>query len=80
VPTLAQVYEDHAAACTRAAEQCDDSVFRNMLISLALQWKQLTALVEMTTKHRKLRRGDITPRRRDVGLCETPEPTSYKAS
>src|SRR5215472_7531052 len=36
---LAQIYEDHAAACTRAAEQCDDPVFRGMLISLALQWR-----------------------------------------
>jgi len=35
VPTLAQIYEDHAAACTRAAEQCGDPVFRDMLISLA---------------------------------------------
>ena len=39
MPTLAQIYEDHAAACTRAAEQCDDPVFRGMLISLALQWR-----------------------------------------
>ena len=36
VPTLAQV---HAADCTRAAEQTDDPVFRNMLLTLALQWK-----------------------------------------
>jgi hypothetical protein len=62
VPTLAQVYEDHAADCTRAAEQTDDPGFRNMLLTLALQWrlaaqeeaakqsggaeKRLTALVE----------------------------------
>jgi hypothetical protein len=39
VPTLAQIYEDHAAACTRAAERCDDRVVRDMLISLALQWR-----------------------------------------
>ena len=26
-----QVYEDHAAACSRAAEQTDDPVFRRML-------------------------------------------------
>ena len=62
MPTQAQIYEDHAAACTRAAEQCDDPVFRDMLISLALQWKlaareevakvdaaeNLTPLVEMS--------------------------------
>ena len=39
VPTLAQSYEENAAAYTRAAEQCDDPVFRGMLISLALQWR-----------------------------------------
>ena len=39
VSTQAQIYEDHAAACTRAAERCDDPVFRDMLISLALQWR-----------------------------------------
>jgi hypothetical protein len=39
VPTLAQVYEDHAADFTRAAEQTDDPVFRNMLLTLALQWR-----------------------------------------
>jgi hypothetical protein len=49
VPTLAQIYEDHAAACTRAAEQCDDPVFRDMLISLALQWR--LAAREEVAKH-----------------------------
>jgi hypothetical protein len=39
MPTLFQVYEDHAAACTRAAERSDDPVFRDMLFTLALQWK-----------------------------------------
>jgi hypothetical protein len=39
VPTLAQVYEDHAADFTRAAEQTDDPAFRNMLLTLALQWR-----------------------------------------
>jgi len=34
-----QVYEDHAAACSRAAEQTDDPVFRRMLLMLGLQWK-----------------------------------------
>ena len=74
MPTLAQVCEDHAADCTRAAEQTDDPVFRKMLLTLALQWrlaareeaadatdaaeKGLTALVEMTPKRRKLRSGE----------------------
>ena len=39
MPTLAQVYEDHAADCARAAEQTDDPVFRKMLLTLALQWR-----------------------------------------
>ena len=34
-----QVYEDHAAACSRAAEQTDDPVFRRILLMLGLQWK-----------------------------------------
>jgi hypothetical protein len=49
VPTLAQVYEDHAADCTRAAEQTNDPVFREMLLTLALQWR-LAAREEAATK------------------------------
>jgi hypothetical protein len=52
VPTLAQVYEDHAAAYTRAAEQRDDPVFRNMLLTLALQWR-LAAQEEASPPSRK---------------------------
>jgi hypothetical protein len=49
VPTLAQSYEDNAATYSRAAEQCDDPVFRNMLNSLALQWT--LAAREEAAKH-----------------------------
>jgi hypothetical protein len=49
MPTLAQVYEDHAADCTRAAEQTDDPVFREMLLTLALQWR-LAAREEAATQ------------------------------
>jgi hypothetical protein len=49
MPTLAQVYEDHAADCTRAAEQTDDPVFREMLLTLALQWR-LAAREEASTQ------------------------------
>jgi hypothetical protein len=52
VPTLAQVYEDHAADCTRAAEQTDDPVFCKMLLILALQWR-LAAQEEASTQSRK---------------------------
>ena len=48
MPTLAQVYEDHAADFTRAAEQTDDPVFREMLLTLALQWR-LAAREEAAT-------------------------------
>jgi hypothetical protein len=51
VPTLAQVYQDRAANCTRAAEQTDDPVFRNILLALALQWK-LAAREEAATQSR----------------------------
>jgi hypothetical protein len=40
VASLGQVYERHADDYTRAAEQTDDPVFRNMLLALALQWRQ----------------------------------------
>ena len=37
--TLAKVYEDRAAECSRAAQQTDDLVFRRLLLMLASQWK-----------------------------------------
>jgi hypothetical protein len=46
--TFAQVCEDHAAACSRAAEQTDDPVFCKMLLMLGLQWK--LAAQEETSK------------------------------
>ena len=39
MPTLTQLYKRHAEDCTRAAEQTDDPVFRNVLLTLALQWR-----------------------------------------
>ena len=51
--TLAQVYENRAADCTRAAEQTDDTVFRNILLALALQWK-LAAQQEAATQSAKV--------------------------
>jgi hypothetical protein len=51
VPTLAQVYERRAEDYTRAAEQTDDRVFRNMLLALALQWR-LAAQEEASTQSR----------------------------
>jgi hypothetical protein len=43
-----QVYEEHAADCTSAAEQTDDPVFREMLLTLALQLR-LAAREEAAT-------------------------------
>ena len=37
--TLAKVYEDRAAECSRTAQQTDDPVFRRLLLMLASQWK-----------------------------------------
>jgi hypothetical protein len=39
VSTLVQAYERQAEDCTRAGEQTDDPVFRELLLGLALQWK-----------------------------------------
>jgi hypothetical protein len=48
VPTLAQIYENHAADCTRAAEQTNDPVFRNMLLTLAFQWRLAAVAMQST--------------------------------
>jgi hypothetical protein len=40
VPTLAQLYDLHAEECVRTAEQTDDPKRREMLIKLAMQWRQ----------------------------------------
>ena len=45
--------EHHAEDCTRAAERTDDTVFRKMLLMLALQWKlaaQREAVKQTTAK------------------------------
>ena len=47
--TLAKVYEDRAAECSRAAQQTDDPVFRRLLLMLASQWK-LAAREEAKSK------------------------------
>jgi hypothetical protein len=49
VASLGQVYERHADDYTRAAEQTDDLVIRNMLLTLALQWR-LAAREEAATQ------------------------------
>jgi len=49
VQTLAKVYEDRAAECSRAAQQTDDPVFRRLLLMLASQWK-LVAQQEAKSK------------------------------
>jgi hypothetical protein len=40
VPIKARLYERHAEECARAAEQTDDPKRREMLIKLAMQWRQ----------------------------------------
>jgi hypothetical protein len=40
VPIKARLYERHAEECARAAEQTDNPKHREMLIKLAMQWRQ----------------------------------------
>jgi len=40
VTTLAQLYDLHAEECARSAEQTDNPKRREMLIKLAMQWRQ----------------------------------------
>ena len=56
VQTLAKVYEDRAAECSRAAQQTDDPVFRRLLLMLASQWKRRVGLRGAVIDVRLLRR------------------------
>jgi DNA-binding FrmR family transcriptional regulator len=40
MPTLAQIYEDHAEDCIRAAARTDDPKQRDVLIHLAIKWRE----------------------------------------
>jgi hypothetical protein len=39
MPTLAQIYEDHAEDCIRAAARTDDPKPRDALLHLAIKWR-----------------------------------------
>jgi hypothetical protein len=39
MPTLAQIYEDHAEDCIRAAARTDDPKPRDELLHLAIKWR-----------------------------------------
>jgi hypothetical protein len=39
MPTLAQIYEDHAEDCIRAAARTDDPKPRDALLHLAVKWR-----------------------------------------
>jgi DNA-binding FrmR family transcriptional regulator len=40
MPTLAQIYEDHAEDCIRAAARMDDPKQRDVLLHLAIKWRE----------------------------------------
>jgi hypothetical protein len=40
MPTLAQVYEDHAEDCIRAAARAEDPKHRDVLLDLAVKWRE----------------------------------------
>ena len=39
-PTLADIYEDHAEDCIRAAARTDDAPQRDVLLHLAIKWRE----------------------------------------
>ena len=41
MPTLAQIYEEHAEECIRTAAKTDDPKRRDLLLKLASQWRVL---------------------------------------
>ena len=40
MPTLAQIYEEHANECLRSAVRADDPKQRDMLLRLASAWRE----------------------------------------
>ena len=40
MPTLAEVYEDHAEDCIRAAARAEDPKRRDVLLDLAVKWRK----------------------------------------
>jgi hypothetical protein len=40
MPTLAQIYEEHAEECIRSASKTDDPKYRDMLLKLASAWRE----------------------------------------
>ena len=40
MPTLADIYEEHAEECTRSAARADDPKQRDMLLKLASAWRE----------------------------------------
>ena len=40
MPTLAQIYEEHAKECFRSAARADDPKRRDMLLKLANAWQE----------------------------------------
>jgi hypothetical protein len=40
MPTLAQIYEEHAEECIRSAARMDDPKRRDLMLKLASQWRE----------------------------------------
>jgi hypothetical protein len=40
MPTLADIYEEHAEQCIRSAARADDPKRRDMLLKLASAWRE----------------------------------------
>lgn len=55
MPTLAQIYEDHAEDCIRAAARTDDPKQRDVLIHLAIKWREDSQALECEPQQWPLR-------------------------
>jgi hypothetical protein len=76
VQTLAKVYEDRAAECSRAAQQTDDPVFRRLLLMLASQWK-LAAQEEAKSKDAPTSLASTQPQPLDESRSRDGEPIRH---
>ena len=74
--TLAKVYEDRAADCSRAAQQTDDPAFRRLLLMLASQWK-LAAQQEAKSKDAPTSLASTQPQPLDENRSRDGEPIRH---
>jgi hypothetical protein len=70
VTTLAQLYDLHAEECMRSAEQTDDPKRHELLIKLAMQWRQEAQALRQSQPNRSEDDGKTAPRKSAANITK----------